>query len=159
MTFAAQHLNSVHRTDKGLVILYADLDGLKQINDSLGHKEGDRALIKTAELFKETFRTSDVLGRLGGDEFTVLAAVDPEGGVEGLITRLQQKFTDFNLLRIMPYDLQISIGVAKHCAERSESIEDLLALADKAMYEQKRLRKTGQLKTTAKEPPIGEAAA
>ena len=48
-------------------MVYADLDGLKQINDSFGHKEGDRALMKTAEILRETFRTSDILGRLGGD--------------------------------------------------------------------------------------------
>lgn len=158
MTFATQHLNSVHRTDKGLVILYADLDGLKQINDSLGHKEGDRALIKAAELLKETFRVSDVLGRLGGDEFTVLAAVDPDGGVAGMIARLQQKFTDFNVLKIMPYDLQISIGIALLGAEQNESVEDLLARADKAMYEEKRLRKTSLPMTINKEG-VGEAAA
>jgi diguanylate cyclase (GGDEF)-like protein/PAS domain S-box-containing protein len=142
MTFAEQHLNSVQRSDKGLVMVYADLDGLKQINDSLGHKEGDRALMKAADLFKETFRTSDVLGRLGGDEFTVLAAVDPDGGVEGLILRLQQKFRDFNALKTMPYPLAISIGVAVLQSGEAQSIEDLLALADQAMYEDKRTRKT-----------------
>jgi diguanylate cyclase (GGDEF)-like protein/PAS domain S-box-containing protein len=159
MTFAEQHLNSVHRSDKGLVIVYADLDGLKQINDSLGHKEGDRALMKTAELFKETFRTSDVLGRLGGDEFTVLAAVEPEGGVGGLISRLQQKFSDFNLLKTMPYDISISIGVAMLDAEQNQSIEDLLAQADKAMYKDKRRRKTGPLSPDRDESRADEAAA
>jgi diguanylate cyclase (GGDEF)-like protein/PAS domain S-box-containing protein len=141
MTFARQHLNSVHRSDKGLVIVYADLDGLKQINDIHGHKEGDRALIKTAELFKETFRSSDVLGRLGGDEFTVLAAVDPAGGVDGLIRRLHRKFRDFNLLRTSPYTLSISIGIAVLEVQENQSIEDLLALADKRMYENKRMKK------------------
>jgi diguanylate cyclase (GGDEF)-like protein/PAS domain S-box-containing protein len=160
MTFAEQHLNSVHRSDKAVVMIYADLDGLKQINDSFGHKEGDRALVKTAELFKETFRTSDVLGRLGGDEFTVLAAVDPEGGVEGLITRLQRKFSDFNLLKTNPYNLSISIGVAVLEPNQHESIEDLLAAADNAMYKDKRHRKTtGPLNAEPPEETVGEAAA
>lgn len=145
MAFAAQHLNSVQRSDKGLAILYADLDGLKQINDSFGHKEGDRALIKTAELLKETFRSSDVLGRLGGDEFTVLAAIDPEGGVEELISRLRQRFRDFNALKSIPYQISMSIGVATLDVVDHQSIEDLLGLADKAMYQDKRRKKTGPL--------------
>jgi diguanylate cyclase (GGDEF)-like protein/PAS domain S-box-containing protein len=145
MAFAAQHLNSLQRSDKGLAILYADLDGLKQINDSFGHKEGDRALIKTAELLKETFRSSDVLGRLGGDEFTVLAAIDPEGGVEELISRLRQRFRDFNALKSIPYQISMSIGVATLDAVDHQSIEDLLGLADKAMYQDKRRKKTGPL--------------
>ncbi len=139
--FCKQHLNTLRRTNKGVVVAYADLDGLKGINDSFGHKEGDRALVKTAELLKETFRSSDVLGRLGGDEFTILAAVDPEGGVEKLISRLEQKFESFNALKVLPYRLSISIGVAQLQPDGSESMEDLMAKADLAMYENKRQRK------------------
>lgn len=140
--FCEQHLSTLRRTNKGIVMVYADLDGLKKINDSFGHKEGDRALIKAAELLKETFRSSDVLGRLGGDEFTVLAAVDPDGGVEKLISRLEQKFADYNALRISPYRLSISTGVARLTPETTESMEELMAKADAAMYENKRRKQT-----------------
>jgi diguanylate cyclase (GGDEF)-like protein/PAS domain S-box-containing protein len=142
MAFATQHLNSVNRSAKSLAIVYADLDGFKQINDSFGHKEGDRALVKTAELFKETFRSSDVLGRLGGDEFTVLASTEPEGGTETLIARLEQKFSGYNALKTTPYELSISIGVALLDRSEGQSLEDAIALADKAMYENKRRRKS-----------------
>ncbi len=142
MAFAEQHLNTAYRSQKGLAIVYADLDDLKQINDSFGHTEGDRALIKTAELFKETFRSSDVVGRLGGDEFTVLAAVDPDGGLEGLLKRLERKIESFNQLKTTPYQLSISIGYAALEAGRYSSIDELLTEADKAMYENKRARKT-----------------
>jgi diguanylate cyclase (GGDEF)-like protein/PAS domain S-box-containing protein len=138
LAFCKQYLNSLHRTHKGGVLVYADLDGLKTINDSFGHKEGDRALIKTAELLKETFRSADVLGRLGGDEFTALAAVEPEGGVEKLISRLEQKFENYNAMKIVPYELSISIGVAQLDSDGSQSMEDLMAVADLAMYENKR---------------------
>jgi diguanylate cyclase (GGDEF)-like protein/PAS domain S-box-containing protein len=138
LAFSKQHLNSVYRTNKGVVVVYADLDGLKIINDSFGHKEGDRALIKTAELLKETFRSSDVLGRLGGDEFTALAAVEPDGGVEKLISRLEQKFANYNALNLVPYKLSISIGVAQLESDGTQSMEDLMAQADLAMYENKR---------------------
>lgn len=159
MAFATQHLNSVHRSDKGLAIVYADLDGLKQINDSFGHQEGDRALAKTAELLKQTFRSSDVLGRLGGDEFTVLAAVDPDGGTHGLVTRLQQRFADFNALKMLPYQLSISLGVAELGNDQPRSMDELLALADAAMYENKRSKKSGTSSMGRGEADLKEAVA
>jgi diguanylate cyclase (GGDEF)-like protein/PAS domain S-box-containing protein len=152
LAFCKQYLNSLHRSNKGGVIVYADLDGLKKINDSFGHKEGDRALIKTAELLKETFRSADVLGRLGGDEFTALAAVEPEGGVEKLISRLEQKFANYNSMKLVPYKLSISIGVAQLDANGSETLEDLMALADLAMYENKRGKQTRELPNADSEP-------
>ena len=138
LAFSQQHLVSLHRSNQGVVIIYADLDGLKAINDSFGHKEGDRALIKTAELLKETFRSSDVLGRLGGDEFTALATVAEDDGVDKLVSRLEQKFENYNALRLAPYKLSISIGVAQLDADVSQSMEELMATADSAMYENKR---------------------
>lgn len=157
MAFAEQHLNSVHRSDKGLAIVYADLDGLKQINDCFGHQEGDRALVKTAELLKQTFRSSDVLGRLGGDEFTVLAAVDPDTGVRGLVSRLQQKFSDYNALKMLPYELSISLGVAELGNDESYSVEQLLGLADTAMYENKRSKKAGSSDVIQRDIDLQEA--
>jgi len=144
MAFSRQHLNSLHRTNKGVIVVYADLDGLKTINDTFGHKEGDRALMKTAELMKETFRTSDVLGRLGGDEFTALAAVEPDGGVERLLARLQQRFANYNAMKLVPYELSISIGVAHRESHCPQSMEDLMALADLAMYENKRSKRAAE---------------
>jgi diguanylate cyclase (GGDEF)-like protein/PAS domain S-box-containing protein len=141
LAFCKQHLNALRRTNKGVVIVYADLDGLKAINDSFGHKEGDRALVKTAELLKENFRSSDVLGRLGGDEFIMLAAVDPDGGMEKLISRLERKFESYNALKTSPYNLSISLGVAQLEPDGTQSLEDLMANADAAMYENKRRKK------------------
>ncbi|MFN2515473.1 MAG: diguanylate cyclase [Pyrinomonadaceae bacterium] len=141
LAFCRQQFNSLHRTNQGVVIVYADLDGLKKINDSFGHKEGDRALVKTAELLKATFRSSDVLGRLGGDEFTALASVEPDGGIEKLILRLEEKFDDYNAQEVSPYKLSISIGVAQLTSDGMQSLEDLMASADLAMYENKRQKK------------------
>lgn len=157
MAFCKQHLNTIRRTNKGIVIVYADLDGLKGINDSFGHKEGDRALVKTAELLKETFRTSDVLGRLGGDEFTILAAVDPVGGKEKLMARLTEKFDHYNALRLCPYDLSISVGLAQLDPEASQSMEDLMAAADAAMYENKRSKKSKIWRQPAPEAAVAIA--
>jgi diguanylate cyclase (GGDEF)-like protein/PAS domain S-box-containing protein len=143
LAFSQQNLASVQRTNKALVVVYADLDGLKQINDTFGHQAGDRALLKTADILRETFRSSDVLARLGGDEFTVLATVEQDGGTESLIARLEQQVGDWNATKAVPYDLSISVGVAAMDRNNDSTIEELLARADKAMYENKRRRKAG----------------
>ena len=140
-----QHLAAIRRNEKVPVILYADLDGLKEINDSLGHHEGDRALVKAAEIFKDTFRSSDILARMGGDEFVVLAAIGSEESTESLATRLQEKFSASNASRNRPYDLSISVGLARFDPEAGHSIEDLMARADRAMYEDKRCKRTREV--------------
>lgn len=141
LAFSEQHLISVQRANKSLMVVYADLDGLKQINDAFGHKEGDRALVKTAEILRETFRSSDILGRLGGDEFTVFAAVEPEGGVETVMARLNEKFQSYNSQNASPYRLSISVGLAFMHPDEIQTVEDLMAQADESMYQNKRKRK------------------
>ncbi len=137
-----QHLAEIRRNEKQPVILYADLDGLKEINDSLGHHEGDRALAKSAEMLKETFRTSDIVARLGGDEFVVLAAIGPEESAASLTQRLKDNFSAVNKLGNRPYNLSVSVGVALFDEAEDHSIEQLLAKADRAMYEDKRHKRS-----------------
>jgi diguanylate cyclase (GGDEF)-like protein/PAS domain S-box-containing protein len=139
-----QYLESFQRSDNGLVVLYADLDGLKGINDSLGHLEGDRALVRTAEVLKEAFRSSDIIARLGGDEFVLLASVGADESAESLTERLQQKIDLANAQRNRPYDLSISIGVAHYDPDEACTIEELMGRADRVMYEEKRKKRTLQ---------------
>jgi diguanylate cyclase (GGDEF)-like protein/PAS domain S-box-containing protein len=132
-----QHVAAIRRDNKIPIVLYADLDGLKEINDSYGHHEGDRALATAAQILKETFRSSDILARLGGDEFVALAAIEEDEGAESLTDRLQEQFRASNALRTRAYDLSVSVGVANFEDDRY-SIEELMAQADRAMYEEKR---------------------
>ena len=132
-----QHVAAIRRDNKIPIVLYADLDGLKQINDSYGHHEGDRVLATAAQLLKETFRSSDILARLGGDEFVALAAVEEDEGAESLTDRLQEQFDAHNALSSRPYSLSVSVGVANFEDDRY-TIEELMAQADRAMYEEKR---------------------
>ncbi len=134
-----QHVAAIRRDNKIPIVLYADLDGLKQINDSYGHHEGDRALAAAAQILKETFRSSDILARLGGDEFVALAAIEEDEGAESLTDRLREQFDASNAVRSRPYNLSVSVGVA-HFEDDRYSIEDLMAQADHAMYEEKRLK-------------------
>ena len=139
-----QHVAAILRDNKVPIVVYADLDGLKEINDSFGHPEGDRALASAAEILKETFRSSDILARLGGDEFVALAAIAQDESAELLTRRLQEQFDASNALNGRPYDLSVSVGVAHFEDEDRYSIEDLMAQADRAMYEDKRRKPSRQ---------------
>jgi diguanylate cyclase (GGDEF)-like protein/PAS domain S-box-containing protein len=137
LTLAEQQLKHAERSDEQSVLVFADLDGLKQINDRYGHQEGSNAIVKVAQILKETFRASDIMGRLGGDEFTVLATVASTDRAETIKTRLQQKLRAVNSRHNLPYDLSMSIGIALLDPQSHLSIDDLIRKADAAMYEHK----------------------
>jgi diguanylate cyclase (GGDEF)-like protein/PAS domain S-box-containing protein len=145
LAVADQHLAAIRRDEKAPVILYGDLDGLKKINDSLGHHEGDRALIKAAEIFKETFRSSDVLARIGGDEFVVLAAVDANETADALVQRLQGNFEAANTSVKRVYDLSISVGLTEIHSGETRSMSELMARADRLMYQDKRHKRAREV--------------
>jgi len=153
MAVTAQHLAAIRRNKKVPVILYADLDGLKKINDSLGHQAGDAAIIQTAEILKDTFRTSDIVARLGGDEFVVLAAIGSEESADSLTARLQLRFELYNAQSSAAYKLSISVGVV-HFDLDEDSIEEVTARADRNMYEDKRRKQTGPLPLEILKPQI-----
>ena len=139
VTLAEQALKLAHRTKRGMVLLFADLDGLKQINDTLGHSAGDQALIATANILRETFREADIVARLGGDEFVVLALETAENGA--VLTRLYENLTRHNTQANRGYNLSLSIGVARYDPEHACSVDELLAQADALMYEEKRRKR------------------
>ena len=89
-TLSDQQLKIAERTKKNLLLFFVDLDKMKQINDQWGHPEGDKALIKVADILKETFRKSDILGRMGGDEFAVLTIDTTAKTGETLMNRLHK---------------------------------------------------------------------
>jgi len=133
-----QYLKLARRTTRGITIVFLDLDRFKTINDSLGHHVGDRALIKVADIMRATFRRSDIIARLGGDEFAVLALEASGESAELLIDRLRERFREFNRAGREPYQLSVSIGLARHDGDMRMRLEDLLSEADTAMYEEKR---------------------
>ena len=137
LTLAEQELKHASRTNDRFVLVFADLDGLKQINDSFGHHEGSHAIVKAAEILKQTFRTSDIIARLGGDEFTVLALAASDDNAESIKTRLQEKVRHFNQRRELAYELSISIGIVLLDPHSELSIDELIRKADAAMYEHK----------------------
>lgn len=138
---AKQQLKLAPRTQFGISLLLADLDGLKQINDRFGHLEGDQALMDTANVLRETFREPDIIARLGGDEFGVLAVGTSEAGTRTLTARLQRNLEARNASAKRTCRLSLSIGAAYYDPESKFSVQTLLALADKALYAQKRSKR------------------
>jgi diguanylate cyclase (GGDEF)-like protein len=129
------------RAALSLWLLFADLDGLKQINDSLGHEAGSQAIVHMGGVLKQTFRESDVIARLGGDEFAVLAVSNTADSGSLMLARLENNVLAFNRRENLPYRLSASVGVIRIESDKMASIEDVLKEADQAMYEEKRRRK------------------
>lgn len=140
-TLAKQHLKLARRTKGTLWLFFVDLDGLKQINDSFGHQEGDLALVKIAEILRRTFRDADIIARVGGDEFTVLAIHASDDSAQLMTSRLQENLKQFNAQKGRSYELGFSVGVARFDYGVMRSIEDLMAKADHALYQEKRRKK------------------
>ena len=125
-----------------MLLLFADVDDLKQINDKLGHKSGDEAIVETANILKEVFRKTDITARMGGDEFAVLA---PEASLEysDLIEkRLQNQLDIHNSRAGRDYELSLSIGLVYHPPPPPNTLDELISRADSLMYEQKQLKKS-----------------
>ena len=137
---AQQQLKIAERTKQKVLLFFADVDDLKQINDISGHQEGDNALVDIAAVLEETFRKSDIIGRVGGDEFAVLAmnTTDETGAV--LMDRLQNALDACNQLRTGNRTLSLSTGVARSDPEHPSSLDELLAHADRLMYRRKRTK-------------------
>jgi diguanylate cyclase (GGDEF)-like protein len=128
------------RSGREMLLFFIDVDGLKRINDSFGHSEGDLALTRTAEVLGKTFRDSDVLARLGGDEFAALA-IEASGHCEATITaRLRQNLETVSTNESR-YLLSLSLGVVRFDPRTTSSIAQLMLQADQAMYEHKTQRR------------------
>lgn len=136
-TLAEQQLKVARHTERGLILVYADLDRLKYINDSFGHAEGDRALVQTAQILERTFRASDILARLGGDEFAALAVRGSTEGVRAIPARLEKAVVGANAIT-RPYELSISVGSMYFEPNTGLTVDEMMTKADQAMYEQKR---------------------
>jgi diguanylate cyclase (GGDEF)-like protein/PAS domain S-box-containing protein len=142
LAFAEQQVRTAERTGSSLWLLFADLDGLKKINDTHGHSEGDQALVDTAMILQRTFRESDVIGRIGGDEFSVLAVETAPAGVATMVDRLNEQIERHNQMANRPYKLSVSVGSARYDPLHPRTLEELLAEGDALMYERKRARRS-----------------
>lgn len=137
---AEQLMRTARRNDQSCLLFFIDLDGLKKINDLHGHEAGDLAITATAQVLKEAFRDSDVVARIGGDEFVVLAA-DVGEPADGLTARVQALVEDFNSSDRCRYPIALSIGAVSCSPKELKPLGELLASADALMYANKLRRR------------------
>lgn len=137
-TLAEHQLKIANRMKKGIYLLFADFDKLKDLNDTFGHREGDLALMKTAEVLKDTFRDSDIIARISGDEFVVFPIGTAESDVDRIIDRLQANLQIYNSKRTGRGVLSLSIGIAFYDPRNPSSVDELLIQADRSMYDRKK---------------------
>jgi two-component system cell cycle response regulator len=133
-----QLLKLCKREKKGIFMLYTDVDSLKKINDTFGHKEGDMALIDIANILRKNYRESDIIARIGGDEFVVITVGTTKESAEIATSRLKKNLEIHNAEANRSYKLSLSFGLAYYDPENPCSIDELLVQGDKLMYEQKR---------------------
>ena len=141
LTLAEQQLKTAERLEKKAALIYIDLDGMKCINDTFGHNEGNLALKDTAEILHKTFRKSDIIARLGGDEFVVLALLEEAEDRDSLCARLEEHLAQLNADAGRQYPLALSCGITLHNPFSPTSIEELVDVAERLMYEQKKRKK------------------
>ncbi len=134
---AEQQCRLSDRTKRGITLLYLDLDGMKTINDELGHSAGDQALKDVATLLKSSFRGSDIMARMGGDEFAVLLTEPSEKTESAVISHLMKNVSYHNEDAGRNYELMISIGISHYDPSDPCSIEEMLIQADSLMYKDK----------------------
>ncbi len=128
------------------IVLFGDIDGLKKINDSYGHAAGDKAIIAEAELLKKSFRATDVIGRMGGDEFAIIAPSLGIAKYKEIRKSLDKACADWNKGSGEPFTLSISLGCVAYPVRDAGAdgydLAKLLEMADSALYFEKRDKHT-----------------
>jgi diguanylate cyclase (GGDEF)-like protein/PAS domain S-box-containing protein len=139
-TLAGQQLKMAKREKKRIILVTADIDRLKETNDTLGHQAGDHLIIKASHILKRSFRDSDIIARIGGDEFAVLAMESPEADDSAITMRMKENLDSYNASSNNSIQLSLSLGVKSCDPEHRWSLNELLSAADQLMYKDKRIK-------------------
>ena len=132
---AEQELKQAHRVKQSLLFFFVDVDKLKEINDTYGHESGDQAIKAAAAVLKEIFRRSDILARVGGDEFAVLAIEASKLSVEVITTRLEECVK--NIQKELTFQFTLSWGASLYDFNNPRTFDELMVEADQTMYRHK----------------------
>ncbi len=138
---ADKAIKMADRTQNPFIIVFVDLDGLKWINDNLGHHEGDNAIIDTANVFKKVFRETDIIARIGGDEFVIIALDTSDGNMDVIERRIKENVASHNEINDRLYKLSISIGLDSYDPGSNMTLDEIMKSADQRMYEEKQKKK------------------
>ena len=143
LALAEQQLKVASRSARRVLLVFADLNGMKAANDTFGHEAGDQLLVDAAQALRGSFRDCDIIARLGGDEFAVLL-VDPDSSsLEFVERRIVESVRQLNANADRHCPLSISLGVCEWRPARHQTLDQLLAEADAKMYEAKAARCQG----------------
>ena len=151
---ATQQLTIVQRTHATCCLLFADVDGLKTINDTWGHATGDQLIVDTAHILRQTFRQADIVARLGGDEFLVFMPICDQVTAE-FQARLQANLATFNQTQERQYSIALSFALVECQGSDLTTLADLMQQADSLMYEQKKRKQ----RSPSDAPPDHEPSA
>lgn len=149
LNLAQHHVSLAYRTGTPFLVGFIDLDNMKHINDKFGHQEGNRALVETANILRDSFRQSDILARFGGDEFAILVTEAFEDSIAIVSQRVQDKVRLRNARREQLYELSMSIGIAISDPAKPADLEQLLQQADRLMYGHKQQKRAATPLTPA----------
>jgi len=134
-----------HRKKYPLLLAYVDIDKFKYINDAFTHEEGDKVLIKVVDLFKSTLRESDIVCRMGGDEFLLIFPESSSDEVSAVRERLNGNLEKLNQTLNKPYKIEFSIGISCYNPDNPLTIDELIKIADEKMYEEKNKKRSSYL--------------
>jgi len=137
---AGQQIKIAARAKARLFLIFADMDELKSVNDTFGHAAGDQLIRDAARVFRETFRDSDIIARIGGDEFVALMIATDSTDLERILPRLRRKIAG-RRARGQRGRLALSVGFAEYDPQSPRSLEELINRADEMMYEEKRRKR------------------
>ena len=141
LPIAEHQLRIAERTREPVALVFVDVDGLKHVNDTLGHAVGDTLIAEAAVVLRTTFRASDLPARMGGDEFCILLRGDSATSAERAVERLQAAVADANQQGGRAFELSLSVGIARFDPDHPVSIDRLIEEADGLMYSNKRAKR------------------
>lgn len=130
-----------HRSKSPLLLAFLDIDKFKPINDIFGHDEGDKVLKEVANLFQSTLRKTDIICRMGGDEFLLIFPDNSLKEASQIQERLNKNLIELNQALKKPYDIDLSIGLSEYDPEKPLPMDELIRIADQKMYEEKKKKK------------------
>jgi diguanylate cyclase (GGDEF)-like protein len=132
--FLEKQLKLVQRQKYSITVCFIDINGLKEVNDKYGHLEGDWLITSFVDILKSSVRDSDLICRLGGDEFLLVFTDCTVVSAQKIIDKIQDKINDANTKNKKPFPVSFSYGFAECCPDKIITADELLAVADKQMY-------------------------
>jgi len=142
-----KELDKTRRSKKAVSICFLDIDGLKNVNDSYGHDEGDYLINTVSHIVKSTIREADTVSRMGGDEFLIIFPDCKMGNAHEVIERVQIKMKQHDETSEKPYHLSFSYGIEEVICNKGYNLDELIKIVDKKMYKNKLLKKGTPKKT------------